>query len=99
AEAPPADQAVMSEPGWQESFVRGTREALVQSSDGWIDEGMALEGDWTDFATADVATSVTWYHAAGDANCPLSAAQRLVDQLPDARLVEWTDGGHLTGYH
>jgi pimeloyl-ACP methyl ester carboxylesterase len=99
AEAPPADQAVMNDPGWQESFVRGLREALVQGSDGWIDEGIALDSDWTDFAPADVATSVTWYHAAGDANCPLTAAQRLVDQLPDARLVEWADGGHLTGYH
>jgi pimeloyl-ACP methyl ester carboxylesterase len=33
-----------------------------------------------------------------DRNAPLSAARRLVDRLPDARLVVWDDGGHLTGY-
>ena len=100
AEAPPSDQEVMSDPGWQEAFVRGMHDALAQGTDGWIDEALALEGgEWTDFAPEDVATSVTWYHAAGDVNCPLSAAQRLVARLPNARLHEWADGGHLTGYH
>ena len=47
-----------------------------------------------------MTTSLTWYHAQGDRNCPLSAARRLVGRLPDARLVEWPEeGGHLYGFH
>jgi pimeloyl-ACP methyl ester carboxylesterase len=34
----------------------------------------------------------------GDRNCPLSAAERLVARLPDARLHVWTDADHLAAY-
>jgi len=98
--APEADQAVMRDRRWQEGFARGMVEALRQGLDGWIDEGIAIDQPWADVDLAAVATSLTWYHAAGDRNCPLSAARRLVAQLPNARLVEWPeDGGHLYGFH
>ena len=51
-----------------------------------------------DFDLADVQADVTWWHSDGDRNCPLSAAQRLVDQLATARLRVWDDAGHLTPY-
>ena len=59
---------------------------------------MALDGTW-DVDPAAVPTSVTWYHAVEDRNCPMEAARRLVSALPRGHLVEWTSAGHLTAYH
>ena len=46
-----------------------------------------------------VRTSVTWWHAPKDANAPLTSAMRLVDQLPNARLVKFgEEEGHMAAY-
>ena len=77
-----------------------SREPLAQGVDGWADESIAIMRSWDDVELQKVQTSVTWWHAAGDANAPLSAAERLVTQLPNARLVRFGDDeGHMAGYH
>jgi pimeloyl-ACP methyl ester carboxylesterase len=98
--APAADQEVMADPQWQEAFARALRESLGQGLDGWVDECLALSQPWDHVDVEGVRTSLTWFHAAGDRNCPISAARRLVDRLPDARFVEWPhEAGHLYGFH
>jgi len=98
--APEADRAVMADPQWQTEFALAVREALRPGLDGWIDEAVALASPWDDVDLAAVRSSVTWWHAPLDANAPLSAAVRLVEQLPDARLVQFgEDEGHLAAYH
>jgi len=97
--APPDDLAVMEDPAWQAGFERASVEALGAGLDGWVDESQALSQDWVDVDPALVPTSLTWYHAVEDRNCPIAAARRLVAALPNARFVEWTDAGHLTAYH
>ena len=99
ATAPPEDQAVMADPGWQQTLVKGVRESLSGGIDGWVDECLALFGSWDDFELEAVAASLTWYHTAHDRNVPIAAARRLVDELPNATFVEWADGGHLAAYH
>jgi pimeloyl-ACP methyl ester carboxylesterase len=99
ATAPPDDLEIMSDPVWQEAFVRATREALAQGVDGWADETIALITRWDDIDLSAVATSVHWRHAPHDRNVPSSAARRIVDQLPNAQWTEWSDGGHLVAYH
>ena len=96
--APPEDLAVMADPQWQQGFARALLESLGAGLDGWVDEAMALDGIW-DVDPASVSTSITWYHAVEDRNCPVEAARRLVAALPGGRFVEWTDAGHLTAYH
>ena len=96
--APPEDLALMEDPTWRKGFARATVEALRAGLDGWVDEACALDLEW-DVDPSAVTTSVTWYHAVEDRNCPISAARRLVAALPRGRLVEWTDAGHLTAYH
>ena len=98
ATAPPEDQEVMNDTHWQDALIRGVREALGSGIQGWIDETLALHGDWGDVPVGAVTASVTWFHTAGDRNVPLSAARRLVDSLPNCRLVIWPDGGHLAAY-
>lgn len=99
ATAPPEDLEVMRDPLWQKGFARAQVEALSAGLDGWVDEAEALASDWPDVDPAAVPTSITWYHAVEDRNCPIEAARRLVDRLPNARFVEWRDAGHLTAYH
>jgi pimeloyl-ACP methyl ester carboxylesterase len=98
--APESDKQVMTDTLWQEGFARSLVESLGAGLDGWVDECLALGQPWDDVDLASVRTSVTWYHAAGDRNCPISAARRLVDRLPDARFVEWPpEAGHFHGFH
>jgi hypothetical protein len=98
AEAPEEDQRIMNDPSWQQGMERATKEAMRQGPDGWMDEGLAISLPWSDIDLHAVTTSLTWWHAPGDKNCPISAAQRLVAALPDARLNVWEGGGHLTSY-
>jgi pimeloyl-ACP methyl ester carboxylesterase len=93
--APPADQATMADPAWQAAHARAMREALAPGVDGWVDEMLAIDGDWHDVDLAGVTSSVTWWHSTTDRNCPLSSAQRLVGRLPNARLIIEDGGGHL----
>jgi pimeloyl-ACP methyl ester carboxylesterase len=96
--APPADQEIMNDPDWQTSFVAAISEALRPEVEGWVDEGEAIRLRWDDVDLDAVDCTVTWWHGTEDRNAPLSAAKRLVDRLPDARLIVWDDGGHFTGY-
>jgi pimeloyl-ACP methyl ester carboxylesterase len=98
--APESDRLVMGDPGWQESLTVSIGEALRQGIDGWFDEGLAIAGDWRDVDLASVRTSLTWWHAGSDANTPLSAAQRLLEQIPHAQLRLFGAGeGHLASFH
>jgi pimeloyl-ACP methyl ester carboxylesterase len=98
--APEADRAVMADPQWQAEYAIAASEALRPGLDGWVDEGIAIASPWDDIDMTAVRTSVTWWHAPKDANAPLSAAMRLVDRLPNARLVRFGEGdGHLAAYH
>ena len=97
--APEADRAVIADPNWQAAHAVATKEALRQGLDGWIDESVAMMSPWDDINLSAVATSVTWWHAPGDANAPFSAAVRLVERLPNARLITFgEDEGHLAPY-
>ncbi len=96
-DAPAADQEVMAEHAWQVGFMRGLVEALTLGVDGWMDEVLAINGDWGDIDLDAVTGSVTWWHSLGDRNCPISAARRLVARLPRARFVTWDGAGHLAG--
>ena len=92
------DRAILEDPVWQRAFVAGVTEALRQGPGGWYDEGIAELRPW-DIDLDDVHADLTWWHSDGDRNCPLSAARRLVGQLPNARIRVWADAGHLTPYH
>lgn len=98
--APEADREVMNDPRWQETLVVGMREAMAQGVEGWADEGFAMEQRWDDIDLDAVTTSVTWWHAASDANTSFTAAERLVARLPNARMELFPpEEGHMAGYH
>jgi pimeloyl-ACP methyl ester carboxylesterase len=91
------DREIIEDPGWQQGFLVSIVEALGQGPGGWYDEGLAIERPWgIDFGA--ITTDITWWHGDGDRNAPLSAARRVVEALPNARLNVWPDAGHLTPY-
>jgi pimeloyl-ACP methyl ester carboxylesterase len=97
ASATDMDRQIIDDPAWQRGFVVSIVEALRQGPGGWYDEGIAMEAPWEiDFGS--ITTDITWWHSDRDRNAPLSAAQRVVDALPKARLNIWADAGHLTAF-
>jgi len=96
--APASDQAIMADPAWQVMTVRNLREAMRSGVDGWVDESMLMFGGWSGFDPSQITASLTWWHGDRDRNIPLTAVHRLLKRLPRARLVEWTESGHLTPY-
>ena len=92
---PVHDQAVMADPAWQAANARAITEALAPGVDGWLDEELALLGDWSDVDVEGVMCTVTWTHSEADRNCPFSAAQRLVRRMPKARFIVQEHSGHL----
>lgn len=96
--APASDHEVISNPIWQSGFSVGVQEALAQGVGGWADEWTAFRRPWQDIDLSAISTRLTWWHATGDRNCPASAAERLVRQLPTARFRLWSEGGHYLPY-
>lgn len=96
SDAPPEDQAVLSDPAFQRLLSEDQAEALRPGAEGWCDECLAMD-DW-DIVPEKVGVHVVWYHCRHDANVPLQAVRRLVDRLPSAELRLW-DGGHLEPFH
>jgi pimeloyl-ACP methyl ester carboxylesterase len=75
------------------------RESLGQGVDGWVDELIALRKRWDQITPESIAINLTWWHGLADRNVPMSAARRLLTQIPNARLVEFGDAGHPEAYH
>lgn len=96
--APPDDQEIMRDVHWQAGLVRGLTEAMRPGVDGWVDESMLMYEGWSDIDLTRVRTSVTWWHGDHDRNVPLSAVKRLLEHVPQARLIVWTEAGHLMPY-
>src|SRR4029450_1801758 len=63
APPPPDAHPVMPDPLWQQGYIRATREALGAGFDGWVDETLAILGDWPDVPLPAVTTSLVWSHA------------------------------------
>lgn len=96
ASAPEDDREILADPNVLETIMRGSDEALARGVAGWVDESMAFVGAWDDINPEAIGTDITWYHSAGDRNCPITAVRRLVSRIPSARLIEWPETvGHL----
>lgn len=98
ATAPEADRAIMTDPLWQAAYAVNAIEAIRRGVDGWVDEMLAASRRWDDIHPERISTSITWWHSDADRNCPISAARRLVERLPEATFLTWTNAGHLEPY-
>lgn len=95
--APASDLEVMNDPIWRLAQEKAQAEAFAAGIDGWVDETLAMGGDWADIDLTAIHTSLTWWHGRTDRNCPFPAAERLIKQLPTATLRE-LGAGHFEPY-
>ena len=93
-DAPETDRKLMADPAWQRIERENLAETLKQGAEGWTDESFAMHGSW-DFDPSVIETSVAWWHGDDDKNAPLSAARRVVAQLPKVDFRIWQDEGHF----
>ena len=93
-DAPESDRKLMANPAWARIERENLAETLKQGAEGWTDESFAMHGKW-DFDPTRIRTSVTWWHGDDDKNAPLSAARRVVAQLPRVDLHVWHGEGHF----
>ena len=93
-DAPETDRKLMADPAWQRIERENLAETLKQGAEGWTDESFAMHGSW-DFDPSVIETSVAWWHGDDDKNAPLSAARRVVAQLPKVDFHIWRDEGHF----
>lgn len=66
-------------------------DALKPGADGMVADCLNVFGEWGLDPVA-VRVPVFWIHGTADVNAPISAARRLVAQLPEARVAEVSGG-------
>jgi pimeloyl-ACP methyl ester carboxylesterase len=92
------DRRILEYPGVRKRLLASYKEALTPiqgtKGGGWADDTYAFSQPWG-FNLSDVSQPVLLWHGEKDAFAPLSHAQWLADQIPQARLVVMPSGGHF----
>lgn len=89
-----SDRRIVADPATAEPLLRGYREALRESSYGWLDDDLALLSDWG-FDPAAVVRPVLLWHGAEDTLAPVGHFKWLADRIPRVRPVLQPDAGHF----
>jgi pimeloyl-ACP methyl ester carboxylesterase len=94
ADAAPADVEWNARSDVQAERREALVEALRPGVDGWADDAVALFRDDWGVDLEAVKCPVRFWHSDDDRNGPLSAIQRVVDQVPDASIRVLRGAGH-----
>ncbi|MFF4630824.1 alpha/beta fold hydrolase [Streptomyces griseorubiginosus] len=89
-----SDRRILAAPAIGEQLLRGYREALRDTSYGWLDDTLALLSNWG-FDPATVTRPVLLWHGAGDTLSPVGHFKWLAHHVPRARPVLDQDAGHF----
>lgn len=88
------DRQIVSDRTIRSMLLRNYREALRTSPYGWVDDALALTGDWG-FDPADIQVPVLLWHGAEDAFSPASHSSWLAERIPHATAVLEPGAGHF----
>ncbi|MFD5628914.1 MULTISPECIES: alpha/beta fold hydrolase [unclassified Streptomyces] len=88
------DRQIVSDNTIRSMLLRNYREALRHSPYGWIDDALALTGDWG-FDPADIQVPVMLWHGAKDVFSPASHSSWLAARIPRATAVLEPTGAHF----
>jgi pimeloyl-ACP methyl ester carboxylesterase len=91
---PESDQAVLADAELRESFIAGSQEAVRQGSRGVIKEAIIYTKPWG-FSLSEIKVPVHLWHGDMDVNAPISMAERMVAEIPNATLHRCPGEGHL----
>ena len=93
---PPADRAVMEQPGMQEKFIDNLREAFRQGARGAAWEARMYARRWG-FRLQDIPMPVQLWQGGQDVNVPPAMGRYQASAIPNAKLTFIEDEGHLLG--
>jgi pimeloyl-ACP methyl ester carboxylesterase len=94
ADAPPEDIEWNAREDVQRVQLEAMVEALRPGVDGWVDDAVSLFADDWGVDLGAIGCPVRFWHSADDRNGPLSAIERLAEQVAGANLHVWRTGGH-----
>jgi pimeloyl-ACP methyl ester carboxylesterase len=93
AEMPEADREVLrTQPEIETYVAEGMREALVVSSEGWLDDSFAYAEPWG-FDPASISVPVSVWHGRDDTASPIAHGRWLARSI-DAAELRVLEGGH-----
>lgn len=95
ADAPEVDREWLARPDVQQVAAEGLVDALRPGVDGWVADATGfVPGEPWGFDLASIRCPTHFWHSDDDSNAPLSAARRVADAIPGARLTVWHGEGH-----
>jgi pimeloyl-ACP methyl ester carboxylesterase len=94
AELPDSDRRIIGDAGIRSLLVAAHTEALRTSANGWIDDAIALCGQWG-FDPATVTVPVLLWHGDRDVFSPVNHARWLARQIPNATVVVQSGAAHF----
>lgn len=92
---PPADYAVLEQPGRLEPFCETTIEAMRKGAKGTAYDVQRYSHEW-DFRLEDIQIPLFVLHGEQDRNVPIAPVRRLVTSLPTAKFISYPDEGHFS---
>lgn len=93
-EGSPADHVALRDPEYRATFVRGIREAVARSLDGWAADSLAFTRPWC-FDPGWIAVPTLLWHGAWDVFAPVAHARWLARRITGARLSLSDETSHL----
>ena len=93
-ELPDSDRRVVADPVLRRILELTYSEALRYGPNGWIDDALALRGDWG-FDPGDIRVPVLLWHGEDDPFSPVEHSRWLADRIPGARMVIEPGAAHF----
>ncbi len=94
---PPADHAVMAQPGRLAINQQVLSESLKGGTKGPVWDMRLYVREW-DFDPAEIRIPLTLFHGGLDKNVPVTLVKRVADSLPQAQLITYPEDGHISTY-
>jgi pimeloyl-ACP methyl ester carboxylesterase len=94
-ELPPPDMRALTDPALLQGLLTSMSEAFVQGMAGYTHDMQAEARRWS-FDPGTIAAPCTVYHGEQDTIVPIAHARHTAELIPRARLVTWTDDGHVS---
>lgn len=92
---PPADYAVLEQPGRLKPFCDMTIEAMREGAKGTAYDVQRYSHDW-DFSLDEIQMPLIVFHGEQDRNVPIAPVKRLVTSLPTAKFISYPNEGHFS---
>jgi pimeloyl-ACP methyl ester carboxylesterase len=92
---PAPDQAMLTQPEFQQGFIAMVREALLGGPRGAQCDTALMVSPW-DFRPQNIRVAVHLWHGEADVNAPFAMGRYMTAAIPNSRLSSYPGEGHLS---